>query len=209
MKDNNGNELTTITRNDAGGIRERLAVDLNAAKQIPLTKSFDLNQQFHTLEVSGNNGYSATHKIIFSNELLQVNPWAVFDIRTSVTNAAFNLFANDGFIFRRKDPMGVWSPAPIFEVPVKSRLAYWRYINNKGRELNISAGYNNYLDKEGKVLVTKAPRSLSKAWFLLREEGAPNTTYAPNPIDPTIMLEKDKRAFFDIRVPDSDPFPEA
>jgi hypothetical protein len=210
LKDVSGNELTTITKNDAAGMRERIAIDFGvASKQLPIETPFNLDQQFHTLEVSGNNGYSAIHKIIFSDALVQENPWAVFDISTSVTNAAFNLFAHDGFIFRRKDPLGIWSPAPVFEVPVKSRLAYWRYINSKGRELNISAGFTNYLDKEGKVLVTKTPRSLAKAWFLLREEGTPNTTYAPNPIDPTIRLENDRRAFFDIRVPNSDSFPEA
>jgi len=209
LKDSNGNELTTITKNDAAGIRERLTIDLNAAKQLPIALPFNVDQQFQTLEVSGNNGYSATHQVIFSNELAQLNPWAVFDICTSVSNAAFNLFANDGFLFRRKDPLGVWSSAPVFEVPVKSRLAYWRYINNRGRELNISAGYNNYLDKEGKVLVTKAPRSLAKAWLLLREEGSSNTAYAPNPTDPMIRLENDRRAFLDIRVPDSETFPEA
>ncbi len=210
LKDSNGNELTTITTNNAAGIRERLNVDLNSASnQLPITTPFELNQQFHSLEVSGNNGYSSEHRIIFSSELAQLQPWAVFDIRTSVADTSFNLLANDGFIFRRRDPLGVWSPAPVFEVPVKSRLAYWRYINNKGREMNISAGYLNYFDKEGKVLVTKVPRSLSKAWFLLREEGSSNTVYAPNPTDPMIKLENDRRAFFDIRVPDSDPFPEA
>jgi len=58
------------------------------------------------------------------------------------------------------------------------------------------------------VLVTKVPRASARSWFLLREETSSSTTYAPNPYEPIIKMENDRRSFFDIRVPDSELFPE-
>jgi hypothetical protein len=209
LKDNTGNELVSFTKNDTAGIPLRIPIDMAAvSKQLRLQEGFSINQQFHTLSVSGNNGFTANHKVIFSDELTMLVPWCVCDMRMTVTNGAFNLFANDGFLFRRRDALGNWLPAPVFEIPVKSRLAYWRYLNNKGKDLNVSAGLTNYVDKEGTALVTKTPRSLARSWFFLREEGSTNTTYAPNPDNPLLKIETDRRSFFDIRVPDSDLFPE-
>jgi hypothetical protein len=140
--------------------------------------------------------------------LAAANPWAVVNIRTTVTDTAFNLFASDGFLIRRVGGTGVWTPAPVFEIPVKSRLAYWRFISNRGKELNVAPVLTDYVDKEGKVLVTKKPRIVAKHWFLLHKEAPPGNIYVPNPEFPGIKLENDRRLFFEIRVPQSELFPE-
>ena len=210
LKDNNGNMISSLIKNDSGGLREKLTLDFSdRVKMIPLAEAFHLTEYIYLLEVSGNNGYSGNHRIIFSNELTTSRPWAVLHIRTAVTNTAFNLFANDGFIFRRKDPMDVWTPAPLFEIPIKSRSAYWRFISDQHNELIVSAGLNDYVNKEGQVLVTKKPRSLSRSWFKLRKEASNDTVYVPNPVSPVLKLETDRRLFIDIRVPQSELFPEA
>jgi len=209
LKDYQGNELVSFSIDDDAGLGEKISVDFNGyIKQLPITTAFKLEQQFHTLLVTGNNGFSAIHKVIFSNELTLQRSWSVFDISASVSDNPFNLLANDSFLVRRKNALGIWSPAPVFEIPVKSRLAYWRYINNKGKELNVPASLANYVKKEGMVLVTKVPRASARSWFLLREETSSSTTYAPNPYEPIIKMENDRRSFFDIRVPDSELFPE-
>jgi hypothetical protein len=130
------------------------------------------------------------------------------NIGTTAANSDFNLFANDGFIIKRKDALGVWTQAPVFEIPFKSRLAYWRFISNRGRELNVSATLTDYVNKENKVLVTKRPRSLAKSWFFLRKEASNDTVYVPNPVSPELKFENDRRFFFDIRVQQSALFPE-
>jgi hypothetical protein len=207
LKYNNGNTAATITESNAAGIRTKILLNFSGkVKPLPFTDSFQLSEFIYTLEVNGNNGYSEKHKIIFNNDLTATNPWAVVNIGATAGNTAFNLFANDGFLIRRKDAMGVWTPAPVFEIPVKSRLAYWRFINNRGKELTISAALTDYLNKENKVLVTKKPRSLAKSWFFLRKEGSSDTVYVPNPVAPELKLESDRRLFFDIRVPQSDLF---
>jgi hypothetical protein len=209
LKDNAGNELVSLVKSNAAGIGGKTGIDFSGkASLLPLAKPFDLKDFIYTLEVSGDNGYTGKHAVIFSNELAAADPWAVVNIRTAVTNTAFNLFANDGFIIRRMDSLGAWTPAPVFEIPVKSRLAYWRFISNRGNELNVAAALNDYVDKEGKVLVTKKPRVVARHWFLLSKEAPPGTVYVPNPEFPGLKLESDRRLFFDIRVPQSELFPE-
>ena len=125
----------------------------------------------------------------------------------ATSTPGFNLFANDGFLIRRRDALGTWTPAPVFEIPVKSRLAYWRFINNQGKEMNISPALVPYVDKENKVLVTKRPRSLAKDFFLLRKQGSSDTIYVPNPTDTRLIPESGKRFFVNIKVARSELFP--
>lgn len=209
LKDSNGTEVATVTENNANGIKQKISLDFSSkVKFIPIANPFQLNDFIYTLEVNGNNGYNGNHKIIFANDLLADNSWGVTNIGVASVNTAFNLLANDGFIFRRKNTLGIWSPAPVFEIPVKSRLAYWRFINSKGSALDVSVPLTDYLNKENKVLVTKKPRSLTKDCFFLRKEGSSDTVYVPNPVSPELKLESDRRLFFDIRVPQSELFPE-
>lgn len=209
LKDSNGTEVATVTENNSAGIKQKFSLDFSSkVKFVPTADPFQSVDFIYTLEVNGNNGYTANHKIIFTNDLLADNPWAVINIGVASTNTAFNLFANDGFIFRRKSALGVWSPSPVFEIPVKSRLAYWRFINSRGKALDVSVPLTDYLNKENKVLVTKKPRSLSKSCFFLRKEGSSDTVYVPNPVSSEFKLENDRRLFFDIRVPQSELFPE-
>jgi hypothetical protein len=210
LKDKNGNEVSNTTIVDPAGIRPHTTLNFTGnLKGLPLLNATELYQLVSTLEVNGNNGYSASHSIIFSQSFFDTNPWAVIAIRPVVPNNLFNLFATDGFLVARKDPLGSWTPAPVFEIPVKSRLAYWRYINNKGNELNVSLQLTDYLNKEGKVLVTKKPRSLSRSWFFLRKEASTDTAYVPNPISDELRMEPDRRLFYDVMVPQSELFPEA
>lgn len=209
LKDSSGNEAANITASDAGGISAKFPLNFSGkVKSIPSAAPLQLTEFLYTLEVSGNNGYSRSHNIFFSNDLTAANPWAVLNIGTIAANNAFNLFASDGFIIKRKDAFGIWTPAPVFEIPFKSRLAYWRFISNRGRELNVSAALADYVNKENKVLVTKRPRSLAKSWFFLRKEASNDTVYVPNPVSPELKFENDKRFFFDIRVQQSALFPE-
>ncbi len=209
LKDSNGNEAANITTTDADGIGRKFPLNFSGkVKTIPSVAPSPLTEFLYTLEATGNNGYSRSHNIFFSNDVTAANPWAVLNIGTTADNSDFNLFANDGFIIKRKDALGVWTQAPVFEIPFKSRLAYWRFISNRGRELNVSAALADYVNKENKVLVTKRPRSLAKSWFFLRKEASNDTVYVPNPVSPELKFENDRRFFFDIRVQQSVLFPE-
>ena len=72
----------------------------------------------------------------------------------------------------------------------------------------MSAPLTGYVGKEGNVLVTLTPRATSRSWFSLSKEMPAGTQYVPNPLDPEIKLEADRRLFFDVVVPECDLFPE-
>lgn len=207
LKDSNGNEVASVSKADAAGISKTIELDFtDAIKPIPTNNPFLTTDLLYTLEATASNGYARTHPLLFANELISGNPWAVVQMRATST-PDFNLFANDGFLIRRRDPLGAWTPAPVFEIPVKSRLAYWRFINNQGKEMNISPALAPYVNKENKVLVTKQPRALAKDFFLLRKQGSSDTIYVPNPTDTRLIPEPGRRFFLDIKVARSELFP--
>jgi hypothetical protein len=134
-------------------------------------------------------------------------PWGVVAIKLTPSSDPFSIYNSDGYLIRRKDGTGAVVSAPIFEIPVKSRLTYWRFRHDKARELLVSSTLNDYLVKEGDVLVTKKPRSLSRSWFFLRKDGSPDAEYVPSPVSLDLKIEPDRRLFFEVVVPQSDLFP--
>lgn len=208
LNDSNGNEVARIDKADPSGLQQKVRLDfVGKVRTVPLAVT-QFNDAVYTLRTIGNNGLSTTNMIVFSDDLTVTKPWGVIVIRPAVTNNDFNLLASDGFLIRRRNAVGVWTDAPVFEIPVKSRLAYWRFIHNRGKELDVSAPLNGYVEKEGNVLVTLVPRSTSRAWFSLSKEMPAGTQYVPNPVDPEIKLETDRRLFFEVVVPECDLFPE-
>jgi hypothetical protein len=208
LSNSDGDVIANIEKNSTSGLKQKVSLGFSGkVKSIPFSgESF--SDVTYSLEVTGNNGLNARHTIVFSDELISTNPWAVIALRPTVTNNAFNLLANDGFLVRRRDASGVWTNAPVFEIPVKSRLAYWRFVHNRGRALDVSAPITGYVNKEGNALVTKVPRTSSRSWFSLRKELSTDTQYVPNPVSVVIKLEADRRLFIDVVVSPSDLFPE-
>ena len=203
LRDSNGNEIANISKEIKAGKAKTFLDFSGKVIPVPTELSFSPASFVYTMDVVGNNGFTGRHFMIFSNELSSTSTWAMLSINTTSTNPDFNLFAPDGFLIKRKDSFGVFTPAPVFEIPVKSRFAYWRFINERGRELKISAPLIDYVNKEGTVLVTKEPRSLAKHWFFLRRLSPPGNLYVPNPDTYDLRIEEDRRFFYNIYVPQS------
>lgn len=209
LKDFHGNELVTVLKKNPDGLKSKQVLDFSAiGKPVNLRDSGSLKEQLHFLEVNGNNGYSAKHSILFSDDLLQNRPWACIMLSCSASNTDFNLLANDSYLHKRRTSTGVSLPARLFEIPVKSRLVYFRYWSDKGKELNPGAAISAYVRKEDKALVTNNPRPIAKAWFKLRKEGFSDTEYIPNPGNYSLKISNDQRFFYDLTVPKSELFQE-
>ena len=174
---------------------------------IQLSEKISLPNGIYSLEVAGNNSYSETKRIVFSNSFYSIYNWGAAYIKVKSSNNAFDLIANDGFILKRRDPLGVWTEAPVYEVPIKSRFGYFRYINSNGKELKLNPILNNYLFKESKILISQVPVSLCKYYFLIPDNGGVNTKFLPNPDDYEIKIDNFRRICFDVIVPESDLFP--
>ena len=161
----------------------------------------------HTLTVTGNNGYTASHRIVFSDALYHSGTWLLAGIRFAASNPNYNLLNAGGFLHTMKNADGTRTPHPVFEMNIKSRLPFWRYFNYKGKDLSLIPAYNGYLVKEGKNLVSVLPRPLSRYWLELLQNGSSNKLYIPNPTTQNITVENDGRMFIDIPIAESDLFP--
>ena len=174
---------------------------LSHSEKLPFTDNL------FTLEVSANNGYFMSHKILFSNDLHCSENWGLIHIRPKVSDASFNSIASDGFLVKRKIATGIWDEAPIFEIPIKSKFPFLRFINEKGMELNVAPILTDYIIKENKVLLSKRPKSVAGEYFLLSKEGSNDKIYVPNPINFDLKMDQNDRLMMDIMVPESDLFP--
>ena len=207
LKNNIGDVLQTITVSSAEFIQKSLLDFSGNDDTISIAENITYPADIFTLEVSGSNGYARTHPLIFGNDFYGRENWAFINIKTQATNPAFNLFGADGFLIKRRSPLGVWTEAPIFEIPVKSRFTFWRFKNVKGKELKLDPSLTNYLFKEDKDLLSLVPRSIANSYFKLPKQGSTDTKYFPGPVDLAISKDIKDRICFDIMVPESDLFP--
>jgi hypothetical protein len=207
LKDKSGNVVKQFSFNHTEPITNVLLNFSDKSQQLQLSGTLTLPDGIFSLQVQGNNGYSDLKNIVFGDILYSIFHWGAAHIKPTVGNSLFNLIANDGRIIQRCDPMGVWTAAPVFEIPFKSRFGNFRYINNKGKELTLNPVLNNFLFKENNTLISQLPVSLCKYYFLVPENGGGADKYLPNPKNYDIKKDKVKRVYFDIMVPESDLFP--
>jgi len=207
LKDKNGNTMQTNSASDPVSIRSYSLNFSGLSAALISPDGAALSDYIFTLAVTGSNGYSAESKIIFTDNMYDRNVWAIISIKNSVTVPAFNLIGTDGFLFKRKSSTGIWTDAPVFEIPVKSRFGYWRYFNNKGDELDLIPDLTGYLFKNQNFLQTKEPQHMSKSYFILSNVAGTETKYLPNPESYEIQVDDKRRLCFDIKVPRSDLFP--
>jgi hypothetical protein len=207
LKDKNGNSIKTISVNHSDFIQKALLDFSDVEEKVLMPEVFEYADIIFSLEVTGSNGYSKSHLVVFSNSFYKRENWGVINIKTKVTNSAFDLLKPDEFLRTRKDNAGNWTAAPIFEIFIKSKFLYWRFSNNKGAELKVASQLSDYLFKEDKVLFSKRPRSLSGSYFSLNKEGSTDTIYVPNPLNYDLKKDNKERLYCDIRVPESQMFP--
>jgi hypothetical protein len=206
LKNRRGDEIQSITISNTNRV-DKVLLDLTNKKDLLLAPSaVAFNDFVYSLEVSGNDGYSNVHPVFFNDNFYNKGLWGMASIHPKPSNLDFNLFSDDGYLIKRRNPAGIWTDAPVFEIPVKSRFIYWRYINDKGKELKLHPDMNGYLFKEDKMLLSIKPRAIAQSFFQLQEEGSTNKKYFPNPVNYDIKMDEKKRLCFEIRVPRSDLF---
>jgi len=161
----------------------------------------------YTLNINASGGYSESLNLVFVPGSMDLSEhWALMQFKASVANPAFDLLDASGRLIRRKNPDGSWVEAPIFELPITSRLTYWRYINDRKQKFNNADFPSDFLDFSDRALVSKAPRPSTYPATLFKK--ADNTWhYLPNPLpDELVRIEK-QQLFTDIIVPKSKLFP--
>lgn len=208
LKDRSGSVIKNFSFNQLVPIRQVQLNFSDKAGELHLTDTPSVPDGTFTLEALGNNGFSDKKRVVFGDMLYSIFNWGTIHLKTTVTNTNYNLISSDGYIIQRRDPSGVWTNAPVFEIPVKSRSCNFRYLNNNGKALTITnPALNDFLREENKALISLNPVPLCRYYFLVTDTGGLTKKYLPNPT--TYDLKKDdlKRIYFDIMVPESDLFP--
>lgn len=191
----------TVELQDAGGVlvRSFLFSDANPLSKVTLNFRNDKRLipplpviktgEIYTLNVTINDTSTTKSKLLFFEGYdSPSNLWAIINIRPKVANADFNL--------------GAFAPAPVFEIWIKSRLTYWRYVNDKSKKLIISDNTKDYVEAAGNDLVTKDPRTATWIPTLFNK-----LDYLPNPVSYDRTAAEGSLLFTDVPVPESKMFP--
>lgn len=207
LKDNGGVTIKSFSSQISSAQKTQLNFsDQPTLDQLNLV-SENKNGDVYSLMVSGNNGFSAALTVMFS-EQLQNSDWGLIQINQNVTNGLYNFFDADGFLKRRNNPR---LEAPVFEIPVTSRLAYYKYQNLIGKTLSAPvAPLTDYLIADAidpKILITRSPQTIAKFNLNLANPLNASTTYLPNPDQYNLNIDNQKRLFYEINVPQSELFP--
>lgn len=162
----------------------------------------------YNYSATGSNGFTASGQLVFLDPALGNQPyWGLVQIKAITADAAFNLLDPLGRLITRRNPDGTRQEAPIFEIPVTSRLTYWRYINDRNGAFNIGDYPADFLDFTERALISKAPRPSTYAAVLFKKESDNTFHYLPQPAGNELLRIEDGRFYTDIIVPKSKLFP--
>jgi hypothetical protein len=210
LTDPNGNVVTTVTQGSTAAgapLLQKAFLDFTGATPAldPMVIGEGGVLPLYRLGVAGNGGYAKQVRILFypGEQVLQ-SCWGAVELLPTVKTAAFNLIDQYGFLV--PPPGGTAPDHPVFEIRVKSRLAFWRYNPNAdGVALATNADTNNYLVASGSALVTKAPRICTYTPTLFTVDNI-NYDNLPNPVYGSVLAQTGNQFFKDIWVQKSDLF---
>jgi hypothetical protein len=183
LKTLNGDIVKSIHASTSGRLDR---VFLNFSDALPGSRVF------YVLEVTGDNGYYETRRIILSDDLYQTSGLGALEIMNTSGNSGFALF----------DPDGSLKPAfPVFEIRLKSRVTYWRYRSNKGLRFKTSAKTSPYLVADNGSLITIKPVVMAASPLEFRDTNpAISSVYLPNPADQSLKTDPGGILYSDIYV---------
>ena len=207
LKDKSGATIKSFESKDDDGLKT-VSLDFSHRDLITFPSERDHEKNIYKLEVSGDNGYERKFQLLIadSSQLVE-NYWGFIHIRPRVTNSVFNIIDNEGLLITRKQLNGDVVDHPIFELGIKSRLRYWRYIHQKKKRLKLSAGTTEFLDNQDGKLVTKKPRGSTFLPCLFKSDATNTHFFLPNPETSELLTIGSGRQFMDIQVAESDLFP--
>ncbi|MBS1603780.1 MAG: hypothetical protein JST42_14020 [Bacteroidetes bacterium] len=176
-----------------------IRVDEQQLSTVPATVTG--NDFIYNLNVTGNGSYNRTYKLIFlSASLAGANTWGLVNIINQPGNTPFSIIDDKGLLITRRNTDGSVAIAPpVFEIWLKSRYSFWRYINDQGKPLKDS--YPSVLKLTAGSLVSLTPQPHTFAPTPVKTKKLPN----PKPFYP--VKPEGQQIFADIVVPASDIFP--
>jgi len=164
--------------------------------------------QLYSLEVTGSGGYSRSYtNLLFAHDDLDLSRYAgVIDLVIKPASVNFHLLDASGHLFTRILPTSVRQPPPVFELWMKSKLAYWQYVNNRQRKFKLTPATLDLLADNGGVLVSKNPIPMTYSPINLKKPDN-SFQFLPNP-DPAIDVKQEgNKLLLSMQVSNSNLFP--
>jgi len=172
-----------------------------------INDTFPASDLVYTVHLTSSNGFDKTVRVVFYDaDRNDSNVWGIVHIKNTSGNTDFNLLDAGGFLHTRRKSDGTYDPVhPIFEIPIKSKLPFWRYVHYEGAAFQNNL-HPNHLEIISGRLVTKTPRPLSYSpLFFKKPDNSPY--YLPSPRLSPLRVE-DGKLYADIYVSESsDLFP--
>jgi hypothetical protein len=164
--------------------------------------------QLYSLEVTGSGGYAKTFtNLLFAHDEIEPDLYSgVIDLVIKPASANFQLLDASGRLLTRILPGGAKQPAPVFELWMKSKSAFWEYANNRRRKFKLTPATVDLLADNSGVLVSKNPIHMTYTPVNLKK---PDSTFQflPNP-DPAQEVKRNgNKLLLTIQVPASILFP--
>ena len=164
--------------------------------------------QLYSLEVTGSGGYSKTFtNLLFADDDIEPGVYSgVIDLVIKPASANFHLLDGGGLLHTRILPGNIKQPAPIFELWMKSKYAYWQYANNRQKKFKLTPATTDLLNNNSGILISKNPIPMSFTPVKLKK---PDLSFQllPNP-EPDAAVQRDgNKILLNMLVPDSNLFP--
>lgn len=199
LKSSNGDQIKEIPFDKPDG-RKAFQLDFSFLLDGPSSSRNELPDGAYILEVLGNGNLLTSRQVYLSNLLYRRQNLGVVELKINRAAGPYRLLKDQGTLITSLDSDGAKIPHPVFDIKIKSRLTYWRYISNKKKELSVGVNARAYLSKINRVLVANRPRNLSSVptRFVSNNQNiAP--IFLPNP-SPSPLRIQDGRVFSDIYV---------
>lgn len=164
--------------------------------------------QLYKLEVTGNGGYAKTFtNLLFAHDELEAERYAgVIDLVVKPAVAAFRLLDASGNLLTRINAAGIRQPAPVFELWMKSKSAFWQYANNRQRKFKLTPATQDLLADNSGVLVSKNPIPMTYTPVNLKKPDN-SFQFLPNP-EPAMQAKREgNKIFLNMQVAASNLFP--
>ena len=183
LRSSDGTALKSIDIDQTANI-DRVSLDFMTTDD----PNVEIEDGLFTLDVIGNNNFE-DHRKVYLNDLLY-NSGNLGVIQVNQNDSIYRLLEADG---------SLRNPAPVFEVRLKNRIAYWRYLSEDGKPFKVTPKTDPYLKAVNGKLLTIDPMPLT--FFPIRfqkTDPAIERIFLPNPRGVSLRPENDGRIYSDI-----------
>ena len=205
LKNNGGTVVNSFQSQNPAGL-QAVAINYADLSLQTITQAAGNNIKY-LLEVNGDNGYARQHTLVFTDwPQTGMGNWGMLHMKPRVTNAAFNLLDDQGYLITRRPPVGNINDPPLMELRIRSRLTYWRYTNSQRLKFDSTNYPDELLNYQDGVLISKSPRRTTyRATYFQKPDNS--YYFLPNPESYGSLRSENQQLFTDIMLPASKLFP--